>query len=101
MIKDVEPLLKECEETLKELKEMGNMEVACYVQGFINSINKLPDAEQRQLGEWVVRFGNTFITCNKCGYMKGTAGPYFRTHFEPLPNFCENCGARMVIKNDL
>lgn len=47
MIKDVEPLLKECEETLAELIRMGNMEVACYVQGFINSINKLPDAEQR------------------------------------------------------
>lgn len=47
MIKDVAPLLKECEETLKELKRMGNMEVACYVQGFINSINKLPDVNQR------------------------------------------------------
>ena len=53
MIKDVEPLLKECEETLKELMGMGNMEIACYVQGFINSINKLPSAEQRQHGEWI------------------------------------------------
>lgn len=51
MIKDVAPLLKECEETLKELKRMGNMEVACYVQGFINSINKLPDADQRP--QWI------------------------------------------------
>ena len=50
---------------------------------------------ERPYGEWIVRFGNTFITCNKCGYMKGTAGPYFRTHFEPLPNFCEFCGADM------
>lgn len=53
MIKDVEPLLKECEETLAELKKIGNMEVACYVQGFINSINKLPDAEQRPHGKWI------------------------------------------------
>lgn len=51
MIKDVAPLLKECEETLKELKRMGNMEVACYVQGFINSINKLPDVNQRP--QWI------------------------------------------------
>lgn len=51
MIKDVAPLLKECEETLKELKRMGNMEVACYVQGFINSINKLPDEDQRP--QWI------------------------------------------------
>ena len=46
MIKDVEPLLKECEETLKDLLSMGKTEAACYVQGFINSINKLPEAER-------------------------------------------------------
>ena len=46
-------------------------------------------------GEWVIRGDNTFITCNKCGYVKGVNCIYFRTRFEPLPNFCENCGADM------
>lgn len=52
MIKDVEPLLKECEETLTDLLRLGNIEVACYVQGFINSINKLPDVKKSH-GEWI------------------------------------------------
>ena len=51
--------------------------------------------EQRPHGEWVIRGDNTFITCNKCGYVKGVNCIYFRTRFEPLPNFCENCGADM------
>lgn len=69
MLKDVEPLLKECEETLAELMRMGNMEVACYVQGFINSINKLPEAEQRPHGEWkIVDDCEHFIAkCSVCG----------------------------------
>lgn len=63
MIKDVEPLIKECEETIKELMQMGNIEGACYVQGFINSINKLPDAEQLPHGE-----------CNQCRHYEGVHG---------------------------
>ena len=73
MIKDVEPLLKECEETLAELMRMGNVEVACYVQGFINSINKLPDVEERPHGEWMPlsepykKEGDERMSmCNKC-----------------------------------
>lgn len=58
-------------------------------------LERFPKVEERPHSVWITRFGNTFITCNKCGYMKGTAGPYFRTHFEPLPNFCEFCGADM------
>lgn len=47
------------------------------------------------VGEWIIRGDNTFITCSTCGYMKGMANPYFRTHFEQFPNFCEMCGADM------
>lgn len=90
MIKDVEPLLKECEETLKELMEMGNMKVACYVQGFINSINKLPDAEQRPHGEWE-NCGGVF--CARCSVCKKVA-------YETVGNFCPYCGADMREEGD-
>ncbi|MEE3334027.1 MAG: hypothetical protein VZR54_07105 [Ruminococcus sp.] len=43
MIKDIDPLLKECEETLTLLLGLEKTEIACYVKGFINSINKLPE----------------------------------------------------------
>lgn len=85
MIKDVEPLLKECEETLKELKGMGNMTVACYVQGFINSINKLPDAGQRPHGEWREKYQWQFkYYCSFCGSGADRKG-----------RFCDCCGADM------
>ena len=45
MLRDVAPLLKECQETLDSVKKTGNMEVACYIQGFINSINRLRENE--------------------------------------------------------
>lgn len=90
MIKDVEPLLKECEETLAELMRMGNMEVACYVQGFINSINKLPDAEQRPHGEWIPvdEIGNV-VRCSQCSFR--TCADVAEEEY----NFCPNCGAKM------
>ena len=47
------------------------------------------------VGEWIIRGDNTFITCSKCGYVKGVNHPYFRTRFDPLPYYCENCGAKM------
>ena len=91
MIKDVEPLLKECEETLKELMKMGNMEVACYVQGFINSINKLPNAEEKPQGKWLTednfdRLTHTAV-CSNCRLRQS----FIMTSFP----FCPNCGAKM------
>lgn len=87
MIKDVKPLLKECEETVAELMKMGKMEVACYVQEFYNSINKLPDAEQRPHGEWIYKDmkGQFCSVCDKQSVWEF--------------NFCPNCGALMVSSN--
>ena len=51
--------------------------------------------EAMEIGEWFIRGDNTFITCSKCGYVKGVNHPYFRTRFDPLPYYCENCGAKM------
>ena len=97
MIKDVGPLLKECEETMAELKRMGNMEAACYVQGFINSINKLPDAEQRQHGEWIRHIDDLFPEesteeCSVCHEEQRITGND--------DNFCPNCGASMKREGD-
>lgn len=112
MIKDVEPLLKECEETLKELMGMGNMEVACYVQGFINSINKLPDAEERPHGEWkkgreiaremladeTLHIDYENFTCSNCGLVLDRL--LYHVDGSPFYNFCPNCGARMRKEGD-
>lgn len=87
MIKDVKPLLKECEETVAELMKMGKMEVACYVQEFYNSINKLPDAEQRPHGEW---------SALEYGYKCSVCSSAFYTH----SNFCPRCGADMRKEGD-
>lgn len=94
MIKDIDPLLKECEETLAEVIKMGNMEVACYVQGFINSINKLPDAEQRPHGEWKA-FNFHIIYCNNCGMNIDI----IKCEFLDMLKFCPNCGADMRKEN--
>ena len=76
--KDIEPLLKECEETLTDLLRLGNIEVACYVQGVINSINKFPEVE-RPNGEWILcsdrlpeKNGDYLVT------MEGMCRPYMR-----------------------
>lgn len=95
MIKDVEPLLKECEETLTELLSVGNIEVACYVQGFINSINKLPDVKKPH-GEWVYK---------KFDEKTGISDSYFCSHCDfPLTgvynSYCAVCGADMRIKKE-
>ena len=97
MIKDIEPLLKECEETLTELESIGEMEGACYVQGFINSINKLPEIE-RPHGEWIpyttIDGYTKHATCTNCGYER-KVGIGCSLDTDNLPKFCEGCGADM------
>ena len=98
MIKDVEPLLKECEETIKELMQMGNMEAACYVQGFINSINKLPDAEQIPHGEWIREVIFEEPRKNKRAYARcSSCGCYYNHYLVAVKHFdfCPKCGADM------
>lgn len=68
--KDIEPLLKECEETVTDLLRLGNIEVACFVQGVINSINKLPEVErpriERPRGEWIFDKPTGYWYCSNC-----------------------------------
>lgn len=83
MIKDVEPLLKECEETLTDLLRLGKTEVACYVQGFINSINKLSEVEQPH-SEWTEESAIDFL--HDTGWMQRHDEEMTRPHRE-----CRTC----------
>ena len=78
--------MKECKETLEELLRLGETKTACYVQGFINSINKLPEAE-RPHGEWIVHRDKIGLSveCPLCH--KEMAGDDL--------NYCCKCGADM------
>lgn len=90
MIKDVGPLLKECEEALTDLKGLGDIEAACYVQGFINSINALPEIKKPH-GEWKGKpERRKMVTriCSACGDPS------------PVGYFCMWCGADMMTQND-
>ena len=49
--------------------------------------------EPRPHGEWITAEDKTYITCKNCGYTKGFKDANIRTHFDPLPNYCEKCGS--------
>ena len=48
---DVDILLDEAKETLNECLRLGEFGQACFVQGFINSMNKLPTIEH--ITHWI------------------------------------------------
>ena len=56
---------------------------------FVDDIEKLPSAERT--GEWIEgqTAGQRFVKCSRCGHIE----------FDGTPNYCEDCGARMVSDN--